>query len=159
MTPSSELECFTAAVGYTDPGERSAFLRRACEGNPALLDRVERLLRMHDSDAPLPDPSAARRLNDSIPTTNVLPLVVLPSHPWQLAESVGSVIAGRYQLTELIGQGGMGAVFLARQLEPVTREVAVKLIRVGMDTGEQLARFEAERQTLAVMDHPNIVRV
>ena len=74
-------------------------------------------------------------------------------------QAVGSVIAGRYKLLESLGQGGMGAVFMAQQTEPVKRLVALKLIKLGMDSRQILARFEAERQALALMDHPNIAKV
>src|SRR5207302_2352731 len=75
------------------------------------------------------------------------------------AESAGAVLAGRYKLLEAIGEGGMGAVWMAQQTEPVKRLVAVKLIKAGMDSKSVLARFEAERQALALMDHPNIAKV
>ena len=71
----------------------------------------------------------------------------------------GAVLAGRYKLLEEIGEGGMGAVWMAQQTEPVKRLVAVKLIKAGMDGKPVLARFEAERQALALMDHPNIAKV
>src|SRR5262245_56938460 len=74
-------------------------------------------------------------------------------------ESAGAVLAGRYKLVEPIGEGGMGAVWMAQQTEPVTRVVAVKLIKPGMDSKQVLTRFEAERQSLALMDHPNIAKV
>jgi Protein kinase domain len=74
-------------------------------------------------------------------------------------EDVGAVIAGRYKLLEALGQGGMGAVFMAQQTQPVKRVVALKLIKLGMDSKQVLARFEAERQALALMDHPNIAKV
>ena len=80
-------------------------------------------------------------------------------HPSRTADGVGTVIAGRYRLTEPLGEGGMGAVFLARQSEPVKRLVALKVIRAGLDSKAVLARFEAERQALALMDHPNIAKV
>src|SRR5262245_41265134 len=75
------------------------------------------------------------------------------------AETIGGVIAGRYTLAELIGEGGMGSVYLASQTEPVKRQVALKLIKAGMDSKQVLARLEAERQALALTDHPNIGRV
>src|SRR5262249_12348528 len=75
------------------------------------------------------------------------------------AEGPGVVLAGRYQLVEAIGEGGMGTVWMAQQTEPVKRLVAVKLIKHGMDSKQVLARFEAERQALALMDHPNIAKV
>ena len=73
-------------------------------------------------------------------------------------EDVGAVIAGKYKLLEALGQGGMGAVFMAQQTQPVKRVVALKLIKLGMDS-KQVLRFEAERQALALMDHPNIAKV
>src|SRR5205085_5176295 len=72
---------------------------------------------------------------------------------------VGSVVTGKYKLIEEIGEGGMGSVYMAQQMEPVKRAVAVKVIKAGMDSKAVLARFEAERQALAMMDHPNIARV
>src|SRR5687767_13019538 len=73
--------------------------------------------------------------------------------------SAGVVIAGKYKLLEALGEGGMGSVWMAQQTEPVKRLVAVKVIKAGMDTRQVVARFEAERQALALMDHPNIARV
>src|SRR5204862_1858700 len=73
--------------------------------------------------------------------------------------AIGSVIAGRYTLVGVIGEGGMGSVYLAEQTEPVKRQVALKLIKGGTDSKAVLARFDAERQALALMDHPNIARV
>src|SRR6201993_4955267 len=75
------------------------------------------------------------------------------------ADHVGTVIAGRYKLLEQIGEGGMGTVWVAEQIEPVKRKVALKLIKAGMDSKSVLARFEAERQALALMDHPNIAKI
>jgi serine/threonine protein kinase len=79
-------------------------------------------------------------------------------NPDSVAEQIGSVI-GRYKLLQQIGEGGFGVVFMAEQTEPVQRKVAIKVIKAGMDTREIIARFEAERQALALMDHPNIARV
>ena len=72
---------------------------------------------------------------------------------------VGAILGGKYKLIEEIGEGGMGSVFMAQQTEPVKRAVAVKVIKAGMDSKAVLARFEAERQALAMMDHPNIAKV
>src|SRR6202789_3642427 len=74
-------------------------------------------------------------------------------------ESSAGTVIGHYPLLQLIGQGGMGEVWLAEQKEPVRRRVAIKLIKAGMDTREVVARFESERQALALMDHPNIAKV
>ena len=79
--------------------------------------------------------------------------------PYLSNEQPGTVIAGRYKLLEAIGEGGMGTVWVAEQTQPVRRKVALKLIKAGMDSKSVLARFEAERQALAVMDHPNIAKV
>ena len=74
-------------------------------------------------------------------------------------EQIGTVIVGRYKLLEQIGEGGMGTVWVAEQTQPVRRKVALKLIKAGMDSKTVLSRFEAERQALALMDHPNIAKV
>jgi len=79
--------------------------------------------------------------------------------PHALPTDLGTVIAGRYALARLIGEGGMGSLYLATQSEPVKRQVALKLINPGMDSKSVLARFDAERQALALMDHPNIARI
>src|SRR6202043_4012290 len=113
----------------------------ACRRDDDLRGRVERLLAAH--------PQVGGFLEQAAPgVTN--PDVADPR------EGVGSVIAGRYKLIEAIGEGGMGTVFMAQQTEPVKRLVAVKLIKSGMDSAQVIARLEAERQALALMDHPNI---
>jgi hypothetical protein len=112
---------------------------------------VDVLLRAHDQPvSALDQPLAA----DPVATGShhVLP----PSEP---AEKPGLVIAGRYKLLEQIGEGGMGTVWGAEQTRPVRRKVALKLVKAGMDSRSVLSRFEAERQALALMDHPNIARV
>src|SRR5262249_14189135 len=117
----------------------------ACAGDIALRQRVEALLRAHDEPGAFL--SEARPDSDHTAARTRVPSLV------------GAVIAGRYKLLEEIGQGGMGAVWVAEQTEPVRRKVALKLIKAGMDSKSVLARFEAERQALAVMDHPNIAKV
>jgi tetratricopeptide (TPR) repeat protein len=97
-----------------------------------------------------------RAAQAAAPAANGLPSTGdLPAQP----AGVGAVVAGRYRLLQVIGEGGMGRVFMAEQTRPVKRMVAVKLVRAGMDTKQVLARFEAERQALALMDHPNIAKV
>jgi hypothetical protein len=135
---------FLEAIGRA-PADRAAFMDEACAGNDALRQRVEALLRAHDG------PGAF--LSDATPDPDATTLLRLPSR------LVGTILAGRYKLLEVIGEGGMGAVWLAEQQQPVKRLVAVKLIKVGMDSKAVLARFEAERQALALMDHPNIATV
>jgi serine/threonine protein kinase len=136
---------FAAAVALT-PQERLAFLEQQCAGDAALRERLVALLRAHDRAGHLLDrpPTDDRRLAATTATES---------------EQVGNVIAGRYKLLEELGEGGMGTVWVAEQIEPVKRRVALKLIKPGMDTRQVLSRFEAERQALALMDHPNIARV
>jgi hypothetical protein len=129
---------FEAALSL-DPRQRSAFLDRAC-GDSSLRDEVEELLRA--------DAAAGSFLKDRVyqlPTTD-------DGHASQAT-------IGPYTLLEVIGQGGMGEVWLDEQRQPVRRRVAIKLIKVGMDTKEVVARFESERQALALMDHPAIAKV
>jgi serine/threonine protein kinase len=133
VDPAQVKSLFLAAADLADPAARAAFLDRECGGD-ALRQRVEALLQ---ADAPAPTA-------DHPPTTEPQP---------------GTVIAAKYRLAERIGEGGMGSVWLAHQSEPVKRKVALKLIKPGMDSKAVLARFEAERQALALMDHPNIARV
>jgi tetratricopeptide (TPR) repeat protein/tRNA A-37 threonylcarbamoyl transferase component Bud32 len=140
----NEREVFDAALAIADPNERSSYLDRACAGNQPLRDHFRGLLEAHDKlggflQRPLP-------VGDMTAASCV-------------AAKVGTVIAGRYKLLEQIGEGGMGAVWVAEQTEPVKRRVALKLIKPGMDTRQVLSRFEAERQALALMDHPNIAKV
>jgi eukaryotic-like serine/threonine-protein kinase len=136
---------FAAAVAL-EPEERGAYLERECAGDPALRDRLLALLKAHDRAGHVID----QPLNgDSDQTAGYAPT----------SEERGTIIAGRYKLLEEIGQGGMGTVWAAEQTSPVRRKVALKLIKTGMDSRAVLARFEAERQALAVMDHPNIAKV
>jgi serine/threonine protein kinase/tetratricopeptide (TPR) repeat protein len=124
--------------------DRAALIQQTCEGDPALRARVEVLLASAEKDD--------RFLSD--PTLNAVDLPVQHVS----GEQPGARI-GPYTLVELIGEGGFGSVFLARQTAPVQRDVALKIIKAGMDTRQVIARFEAERQALALMDHPNIARV
>jgi serine/threonine protein kinase/Flp pilus assembly protein TadD len=145
----NERSLFLAALDIVDPAKRAAYLDKACAGNAALREHLERLLRMHDQigcflEAPLPGAASGS-----------------PEQTGAYAPSaqVGQVIAGRYKLLEEIGEGGMGSVWVAEQIQPVRRKVALKLIKAGMDSKSVLARFEAERQALAMMDHPNVAKV
>jgi WD40 repeat protein/serine/threonine protein kinase len=133
-------EVFTEAAEIADPAARNAFLDSACDGDKTLRIKVERLLNAESR--------AGNFLRDRGDTTTFgLSL-----------EKPGERI-GRYRLIEQIGRGGGGVVYLAEQEEPVRRRVALKIIKLGMDTQSVVARFEAERQALAMMDHPNIARV
>jgi serine/threonine protein kinase len=144
---------FLYASDLADPAQRAAYLDRECGGDAALRGRVDALLRANDA-APLPPPAADEGTSAHVPDR--LPQTEEHGDP---SARVGSLLAGKYKLVEEIGAGGMGCVFLAQQTEPVKRAVAVKVIKAGMDTRAVLARFEAERQALALMDHPNIARV
>src|SRR3989442_12454737 len=133
-----EKEIFEQALDITPTEERLRFLASSCGKDAALLARVQALLRADESgESFLPEqPKAA----------------VVP-----ITEKPGDRI-GRYKLLQQIGEGGCGAVYMAEQTEPVRRRVALKVIKLGMDTKQVIARFEAERQALALMDHPNIAR-
>ena len=144
---------FLAASDLTDPAERAAYLDRECGGDVDLRNRVEALLRANDA-APLPPAEAGEPTGAYTPPR--LPETGDFGDP---TARVGATLAGKYKLVEEIGAGGMGSVFMAQQTEPVKRAVAVKVIKAGMDSRAVLARFEAERQALAMMDHPNIARV
>src|SRR5712671_647492 len=134
---------FDAAIELP-PERRAAYVLAACAGEDLLRQRVETLLRAHDSAGTFMDSLAV----DSRRETPV----VKPS------EQPGDRI-GRYKLLQQIGEGGCGVVYMAEQEEPVRRRVALKVIKLGMDTKQVIARFEAERQALALMDHPNIAKV
>ncbi len=137
---ANEEAIFTDALARP-PAERGAFLAEACAGNAALLARLTALLAAHDSaDSCLDRPA-------------------VPTPAFADPEGQPGTRIGRYLLRERLGEGGCGVVFLAEQCEPVRRPVAVKVIKPGMDTREVLARFDAERQALALMNHPHIARV
>src|SRR5262245_36876652 len=133
-----EEELFHRALEKPTLAEQLAFLDQACAGQPELRQRVERLLRSHrHEDSFLHAPATADEA---------------------LSEHAGTAI-GPYKLIEPIGEGGMGTVWMARQTEPVKRLVALKLIKAGLGSKQVVARFEAERQALALMDHGHIARV
>jgi serine/threonine protein kinase len=140
----NEEAIFNAAIEIDSPAERAAFVKSACGDDTTLLARVEAMLKVHFEDESfLKSPPGGMD-------------VTLDAGP--LTEGPGSRI-GRYKLLQLIGEGGFGVVYMAEQEEPIRRKVALKIIKLGMDTKQVIARFEAERQALAMMDHPNIARV
>src|SRR3974390_801113 len=139
-------DLFLAVLALTSADAQSRYLDQACRDKPELRQRVEILLREHqragsflEEPAPL---SPRPTLDMNAPVT----------------EKAGDRI-GRYKLLQQIGEGGCGVVYMAEQEEPVRRRVALKVIKLGMETKSVVARFEAERQALALMDHPNIARV
>lgn len=134
---------FLAASNLSDPDERDALLDQACKDDPTLRRRVERIIEIQEAAAEFFEAG---------------PEMSSPVAPGGEEEKAGGML-GRYRLIERIGSGGHGIVYLAEQCEPVRRKVALKIIRLGMDTENVIARFELERQALAMMDHPNIARV
>jgi len=145
MTPEQNpKEIFNQALELSDPEKQAAFLDEACAGDDKLRAEVDALIEW-DSEAgsfmdfPDKDPNVTL---DGAPTPDI----------------TGTVI-GRYKLLEKIGEGGMATVYMAEQKRPIRRRVALKIIKLGMDTKQVIARFEAERQALAMMDHPNIAKV
>ena len=137
------------------PAEREAYLDEACAGDRALREQIEALLRVHDE--------AFTFLEGRAPGMEVSPLAAgISDAPQGLPSSADAKVEdriGRYKLLQQIGEGGCGVVYLAEQEEPVRRRVALKVIKLGMDTKSVIARFEAERQALALMEHPNIAKV
>src|SRR6266550_580612 len=141
--PAQDVEVFSAVVELA-VAERAAYLDKACLGDSELRKRIEALLREHDELGDFlekPPPKGATQPG---------------------AGAVGAKPGDRigcYKLVKQIGEGGCGVVYLAEQEKPVRRQVALKLIKPGIDTRSVIARFEAERQALALMDHPNIAKV
>ncbi len=140
-----EEALFQAAIQLL-PAERAIFLNGACLGDAALRQRLEALLAAHDAPDEL-SPSA-------MPAVKTMKIEFADAPD----EAVGQTL-GRYKLLERLCKGGCGVVYVAEQTEPVRRRVALKVIKLGMDTKQVVARFEAERQALAMMDHPNIAKV
>jgi serine/threonine protein kinase len=145
-TPGVET-ILAQAVEIAAPDERHAFVEQACAGDAALQSRVERLIANH------------------FRAGNFLERPVLVANPdgtagWETPGSdTGPGTVGPYKLLEQIGEGGMGLVYVAEQQHPIKRRVALKIIKPGMDSRQVVARFEAERQALAMMEHANIARV
>ena len=157
---SRDEALFDAALRLSDAAERTAFLENSCADNPEQRTRVETLLAAREeADAFFAAGASLIEASDTIGQLQAQSrTAVQPDGRAVEEESVGQRI-GRYKLVQKIGEGGCGAVFLAAQEEPVRRQVALKIIRGGMETKSVIARFEAERQALAMMDHPNIARV
>ena len=149
---NSALQVFSEALEQS-PAERTAFLDDACSGNPSLRAEIEDLLRHHKQDdfleaAAFAIDSPGGKGGDRDETVRSM----------GIGEKPGNRV-GRYKLLQQIGEGGIGVVFMAEQLAPVRRRVALKVLKPGMDTKSVIARFESERQALALMDHPNIAKI
>ncbi len=151
-----EIEVFNAALELTSPAERAAYLDQACQGKSALRHKVEALLSVHTAADAMFEKASRNAGGELAPTAPVdsrgTAFLASP------AEAPGTVI-DRYKVLQLIGEGGFGAVYMAEQKAPVKRRVALKILKLGMDTKQVVVRFEAERQALALMDHPNIAKV
>ncbi len=143
-SPNRDAAVFTEAL-QLPVGERSAYLARACSDDAELRLRVEALLEAHDQAGDFLAPTAEKNFQQAKPRDS-------------LGKTPGDRI-GHYKILQQIGEGGCGVVYMAEQEEPVRRRVALKVIKPGMDTKSVIARFEAERQALALMDHPNIAKV
>ncbi len=151
MPPHTTESIFHEALQRSQGPERDAYLDGACGNDAKLRDRVDALLRASDEAGDFLEPTMASpnagvsQSGSGLQTLDGI-------------ERAGTMI-GPYKLLQLIGEGGMGAVYMAEQSHPVRRKVALKVIKLGMDSRQVIARFEAERQALAMMDHPNIARV
>ncbi|MCU0914650.1 MAG: protein kinase [Planctomycetes bacterium] len=142
-TPQDVKAIFAEAIRKATPQEQAAYLNAACGSEGPLRAEVESLVRAH---------------RDAGPFLRVLLEEQQAPETSPVTEGPGTVI-GRYKLLEKIGEGGMAVVYMAEQTEPIRRKVALKIIKLGMDTRQVIARFEAERQALALMDHPSIAKV
>ena len=138
-----EKAIFHAARSIRDTVQRETYLQAACGGDSEVRELVDALLAAAGDGSFMEQPAAERCTTDQSP---------------QASEAVGTNI-GNYKLLQQIGEGGFGVVYMAEQEQPVRRRVALKIIKLGMDTRQVIARFEVERQALAMMDHPNIAKV
>src|SRR6476660_909621 len=144
LDPKQVQAVFLTAVACEERAQRAAMLGQLCGDDSQLRGRVEALLKAYDRPGDLPRVQFWLMAPANEPTAIYFP---------------DTLIAGRYKLVEVIAEGGMGTVWVAQQTEPIRRLVALKLIKPGMDSRQVLSRFEAERQALALMDHPNIAKV
>ncbi len=151
--PKTEREIFLEAIERKSPGERAEFLDAACADKPSLRMAVEDLLRHAGEDGFMASPAILAP--PEVGPTRAGPGMATPA---MIGERAGDQI-GNYRLLQQIGEGGVGVVFMAEQENPVRRRVALKVLKAGMDTKTVVARFESERQALALMDHPNIAKV
>src|SRR5438105_1933991 len=146
-------ELFLHAVGQLPPEEWESYVAEACGGDGELEQQVRHFLRIHREAGSFLECPAAELL------TVAAPPPAEGTVPPRAADDAPGTVIGPYKLLQQLGEGGMGTVWMAEQTHPVQRKVALKMIKPGMDTRTVLARFEAERQALALMDHPNIAKV
>ncbi len=171
IDPERVKALFLAAIERGDPSERRAFLDGEVGDDAELRDRLNALLAAYDQppgalDRPLaadPEatdgPDAPRPVSSPAPAATPDDSLTVSCPNDEGPNLIDAIIADRYKIRQEIGEGGMGTVYFAEQLRPVRRQVALKLIKRGMDSRNVLARFESERQALALMEHPNIARV
>ena len=148
VDPGKARSIFLQAIENHSPQEWHAYLEVACGGDLELRRRTEALLKAHEGDDDLLDQGLVKR-----------ELALTMPDRLQVSWPSRGHASGRTKLHEQIGEGGFGVVFMAEQQEPIRRKVAVKIVKPGMDSRQVIARFEAERQALALMDHPNIAKV
>src|ERR1051325_508219 len=141
----NDLTIFNAALEISDPVGRNSYLDRACGTDGALRQKISWLLEAYEKPGDTFDRIGGRGRREGRQEARDL-------------EPPGTLI-GQYKLLQKIGEGGCGVVYMAEQAQPVRRRVALKIIKLGMDTKSVIARFEAERQAIAMMDHPNIAKV
>ena len=154
-----DRDLFIAALQIDDSAKRAAFLDNACSGDLPLRQRVERLLQLHNEAGSFLDKPAAENAGSANSTREDEQGRPGPAGTATHTSPGPGAHIGPFKLLQQIGEGGMGTVWMAQQTQPVKRTVALKLIKPGMDSAQVLARFEAERQALALMDHPNIAKV
>jgi eukaryotic-like serine/threonine-protein kinase len=148
MNSNRENTLFHAALHLQAGPTRAAFLDQTCAGDTALRQRLEALLAAQEQPGGF----------SSVPTVTDQGIAKREPIDTPPDEAIGQTI-GRYTLLEKVGEGGCGVVYVAEQTHPIRRRVAFKVIKLGMDTKAVVARFEAERQALAMMDHPNIAKI
>src|SRR5438876_10687080 len=141
----NDLEIFNAALEIAAAEDRAAYLDSVCAGDPALRKKIDSLLVAYEKGSDTLDELTRKTPRDEAGRVGT--------------DCAPNSVIGRYKLLEKIGEGGFGVVYLAEQKEPVKRRVALRIIKLGMDTRQVVARFEAERQALALMDHPNIAKI
>ena len=157
MNTASERDIFLDAIEIADPDRRRAHIKSACGDNEKLRQSVEALLMAHDQPARLLDHGIRAADTDPMKQTSG-DSKLLPNCDESITKHLGKQI-GDYRLMEQIGEGGFGLVFVAQQNKPVKRKVALKIVKPGQGSKEVIARFEAERQAVALMDHTNIAQV
>jgi hypothetical protein len=155
VTKQIEKALFDSALEL-EPEARAAFLDQACQGNADLRQRLEKLLAVHERANEFFDVNLVHYQTEATDTSGAKSPALSPK---PAGEGETTMVIGHYRLAQRLGEGGCGVVYLAEQESPIRRKVALKIIRLGMDTESVIARFETERQVLALMDHPNIAHV